>query len=291
MAFPVTLHIYDVTTEGAVKALNKVFRAVGTGAFHAAVEVRGAEWSYGYIDEGSGVFDCEPKSCEMHHYRESLPMGETTLSAADIAALIERMSREWPGDQYDLLRKNCCNFSNAFCQELGVGPIPTWVTNLAAAGATLRIDGVGGAAAAVGVAALVAGPAVAVPAAAIIAAAKAGELDEKYRLGSVSAKAKDLLARGGVAEKASALAGGATTLAADVDSKLNISGKAATASTAASAAAKAAAARAADADAKFDISGKAASASVAAGAAAGAAAAQAGGMLGRIMSSGSPKAT
>merc|ERR1712224_476437 len=124
-------------------------RAVGTGAFHAAVEVQGSEWSYGYVDEGTGVFDCEPKQCDMHQYRESLPMGETPRSAKEISDLLDRMASEWPGVEYDLLRKNCCSFSDAFCQELGVGPIPSWVTNLAGAGATLRVDkaaGAGGAA-------------------------------------------------------------------------------------------------------------------------------------------------
>ena len=38
----------------------EVLRVAGTGAFHAAVEVYRAEWSYGFTDEGTGVFCCEP---------------------------------------------------------------------------------------------------------------------------------------------------------------------------------------------------------------------------------------
>merc|ERR1712060_603032 len=48
------------------------------------------------------------------------------------------MGRDWPGSDYDLLRHNCCHFSDALCQALGVGPIPGWVTSLAGVGAMLR---------------------------------------------------------------------------------------------------------------------------------------------------------
>ena len=34
-------------------------------------------------------------------------------------------------------RRNCCHFAEVFAQNLGVGPLPHWVLNLAAAGATL----------------------------------------------------------------------------------------------------------------------------------------------------------
>merc|ERR1719282_274777 len=48
------------------------------------------------------------------------------------------MSKKWLGEDYDLLRKNCCHFSNEFAKRLGVGPIPNWVLNLAGAGATCQ---------------------------------------------------------------------------------------------------------------------------------------------------------
>ena len=52
-------------------------------------------------------------------------------------AIITRFMEEWPGTGYDLLRRNCCSFSDALCVALGVGPIPTWVHRLADAGAAL----------------------------------------------------------------------------------------------------------------------------------------------------------
>ncbi|CAE7323226.1 unnamed protein product [Symbiodinium natans] len=135
---PVTVHIYDVTGNGAVQQLNQVFRAVGTGAFHAGVEVYGREYSFGYSDDGgSGIFDCEPKECSSHTYREAVDVGSTRLSADEVAAVLDCMASDWPGCGYDLLRRNCCSFCDALCIELGVGPMPTWVSNLAAAGASL----------------------------------------------------------------------------------------------------------------------------------------------------------
>lgn len=169
----VTLHIYDLAKSSKIVRANRALKMLGTGAFHGAVEVYGPEWSYGGCDEGTGVFSCPPKSHEGHNYRESIPMGETTLRPEQVEVLIDRMSEEWAGQDYDLLRHNCCNFSDDLCQELGVGPIPRWVVNLAGAGATLA-DGTHKVESTAGWAA---GKA---KYAAIIAAAKAGRIHGKY---------------------------------------------------------------------------------------------------------------
>merc|ERR1712224_741344 len=100
------------------------------------------------------------------------------MSLEDVKLLLEQLGSEWPGASYDLLRRNCCHFCDDFCQKLGVGPIPQWVTNLAGAGATVD-DGINFATSKA-------------KAAAIIAAAKAGEVDEKYQ---IKAKAQDLLVK------------------------------------------------------------------------------------------------
>jgi hypothetical protein len=193
MPTPVTLHIYDVGDQQAVSQVNKFLKPVGTGAFHGAVEVYGKEWSYGFTDEGTGVFDCPPKGCLAHTYRESVPMGQTQLSAEEVEALLDELAVKWPGSEYDLLRRNCCTFSDELCSQLGVGNIPRWVTNLAGAGATLQ-DGFH----------TVHSTA---QSAAIIAAAKANEIDSKYQIRSTTeAKVKDI-----------------AKLSADLDAKYGIS--------------------------------------------------------------------
>lgn len=184
MSTPVTLHIYDVSTDSRVGSINEYLEALGTGAFHAGLEVNGLEWSYGYSPDNTGVFSCPPKGCKAHKYRDSLSMGETAKSAAEIKEIIETLKEDWLGLDYDLLRKNCCLFSKELVQKLEVGPVPSWVTNLAAAGATLH-DG------------LLKGKEYA-DKAAIMAKAKAGEFDEKYNIsGTAKAAAKEVLEAAG----------------------------------------------------------------------------------------------
>lgn len=136
---PVVLHIYDLGKQFA--GVNMVCKAIGTGAFHAGVEVYQTEWSYGGScngPTGTGIFCCPPKGCEAHSYREAIEMGNTSMSKQDVNKLINKLKLEWKGQQYDLLRHNCCHFADALCLSLGVGPVPGWVTSLAGVGAMLR---------------------------------------------------------------------------------------------------------------------------------------------------------
>jgi len=137
---PVTLHIYDVPSNPTALKLNGLLRALGTGAFHAGVEVFGVEWSFGANHEGdggTGVFTAPPKGCEGHTYRESLFMGHTALTEDEARAMIGRLSKVWLAKDYDILRKNCCHFSDILCQKLQVGSIPSWVRNLSGAARAL----------------------------------------------------------------------------------------------------------------------------------------------------------
>mmetsp|Transcript_17209 Transcript_17209/g.37030 ORF Transcript_17209/g.37030 Transcript_17209/m.37030 type:complete len:278 (-) Transcript_17209:785-1618(-) len=187
----VTLHIYDVGGHRLVKGANKVFRTIGTGAFHAGVEINGQEWSFGFCELGSGVFSCQPSQCPGHTYRECLPMGATKLSSHDVAEVIVKLTQQWQGPDYDLLVHNCCHFSAALCQALQVKRVPAWVTNLAGAGATLN-KGLKFAAAA---------PGAVIDRAAnfrIIQAAKRGEVHQQYTsAGGMRARAKDMFVKAG----------------------------------------------------------------------------------------------
>jgi len=177
---PVTLHIYDVSTNPTVGKINEALSAVGTGAFHGAVEVYGSEYSYGFIQEGTGVFTNAPKGCQMHHYRESLEMGTTAKTKEEVMKIIEELNLAWPGKDYDLLRRNCVLFSQDLVDKLGAGPMPPWVTNLAGAGATVQ-DGLMQAA-------------TQAQALAILAKAKAGEMDKQYNVkGTAKAKMSELV--------------------------------------------------------------------------------------------------
>jgi len=134
---PVVLHVYNL--HGVSSTVNKLMRhTVGGQVLHAGVEVYGQEWSYGETEEGSGVTRCKPKSEQAgHHFCESVYMGETRLSKQAVKELLREFAREWRGQDYNLIRHNCCHFSDSFCQRLGVGPIPKYVNCLADKAATI----------------------------------------------------------------------------------------------------------------------------------------------------------
>ncbi|KAK1415233.1 hypothetical protein QVD17_31007 [Tagetes erecta] len=139
----VILHIYDVTnsdsekTNNTIVQINKFFKdGIGLGGiFHSAVQVYGEdEWSFGFCEEGSGVFSCPYGRNPMYTYRESIILGETDLNKSKVNQLLRELSIEWPGDCYDLLSKNCNHFCDEFCERLGVPKLPGWVNRFANAG-------------------------------------------------------------------------------------------------------------------------------------------------------------
>jgi len=154
-------------------------KPVGTGAFHAGVEVFSKEWSYGYAIQGSqGVYHCKPRSNDRHRYRESVAMGGTCMTEVEVISLIQDMRSVWVGTDYEILTRNCCHFADAFCRRLGVGPAPRWLMHLAGAGVSL-VNGVEKAV-------------MHTHSAVTLAAEKAGELDDRYRL---SDRAGEFLSR------------------------------------------------------------------------------------------------
>lgn len=126
---PVFLHVYDILPEG----LNKTqYVMTGKGVFHAAVEVYGREFCYG---AGCGIDCIEPGSADTYcHHREPIALGRTILSEEGVAELIDRMSDDWRGEDYNLLNKNCCTFARVLLEELGANPMPGWVDRAARRG-------------------------------------------------------------------------------------------------------------------------------------------------------------
>ncbi|OMO68388.1 hypothetical protein CCACVL1_19981 [Corchorus capsularis] len=143
MMTDVILHIYDVTNSGSDKTnstilqINKIFKdGIGLGGiFHSAVQVYGDdEWSFGFCEQGSGVFSCPSGKNPMYTYRESIILGKTNFSKSKVNQILRELSREWPGTSYDLLSKNCNHFCDEFCERLGVPKLPGWVNRFANAG-------------------------------------------------------------------------------------------------------------------------------------------------------------
>lgn len=147
----VMLHIYDVTnsdsekTNNTIVQINKIFKdGIGLGGiFHSAVQIYGEdEWSFGFCEQGSGVFSCPSGKNPMYTYRECIILGKTELTISKVNQILRELSREWPGDCYDLLSRNCNHFCDEFCERLGVAKLPGWVNRFANAGdAAVEIAG------------------------------------------------------------------------------------------------------------------------------------------------------
>lgn len=60
----------------------------------------------------------------MYTYRESIVLGNTNCSTSKVNQILRELCREWPGNSYDLLSKNCNHFCDELCERLGVQKLP-----------------------------------------------------------------------------------------------------------------------------------------------------------------------
>ncbi|KAL0688434.1 hypothetical protein Bca4012_088111 [Brassica carinata] len=129
----VVVHIYDVTNTGSDKTnntilqINRIFKdGIGLGGiFHSAIQVYGNdEWSYGYCEQGTGVFRCPSSKNPMYTYREKIVLGRTDCTIFMVNQIFRELTREWPGHTYDLLSRNCNHFCDVLCDRLGVPKLP-----------------------------------------------------------------------------------------------------------------------------------------------------------------------
>jgi hypothetical protein len=135
----VTLNVYDITntksdlTNATIQHLNTLTKDTfnAGGIFHGGIEVHGYEYSYGYCEEGTGVYPCQPKMNSAYVFRESIPLGVTSADATKVRAIVAVMKASWPGNEYELFSKNCNTFCEAFTKALGAPPPPDWLNRFA----------------------------------------------------------------------------------------------------------------------------------------------------------------
>mmetsp|Transcript_47503 Transcript_47503/g.134100 ORF Transcript_47503/g.134100 Transcript_47503/m.134100 type:complete len:235 (+) Transcript_47503:79-783(+) len=134
---PVMLHIYDL---GPLSkwTLNGNAQNTGIGIFHCGVEVLGVEFSFQAIfnvekhSEMTGIVCHTPRCHPRHVYRESIPLGTSSLCLAEIESLMAQLKRAWPAHSYHFLNRNCIDFAEHFAVGLGVPePFPRWAHGLA----------------------------------------------------------------------------------------------------------------------------------------------------------------
>ncbi|MBA0598684.1 deSI-like protein At4g17486 [Gossypium raimondii] len=126
---PVYLNVYDLT------AINGYAYWFGLGIYHSGVQVHGVEYGFGAHEHSTtGIFEVEPKQCPGFTFRKSILIGRTDLGPKDVRAFMEKLAKEYSGNSYHLITKNCNHFCNDVCIQLVGKPIPRWVNRLARLG-------------------------------------------------------------------------------------------------------------------------------------------------------------
>jgi len=132
-AVPVYLNVYDLLPS------NRYIYYFGLGAFHSGLEVYGTEYSFGgHPLPMSGIFEVSPRQAAAFRFRQTLLLGYTTKSVLDIQLVINEMHRDWHGNKYDTLYRNCNHFSNDLCRRILETGIPGWINRLAYCGTLVQ---------------------------------------------------------------------------------------------------------------------------------------------------------
>ena len=115
----------------------------GFGVYHSGVEVFGTEYVFAGTDTASsGVYTQRCKwqpASSPWRFKESIDLGSTSLTRAQVQANVNEMKRDWPGNSYHLTARNCNHYSEAMCKMLGLhDKFPAWVNRAAKVGDSLR---------------------------------------------------------------------------------------------------------------------------------------------------------
>ncbi|XP_015926765.1 deubiquitinase DESI2 isoform X2 [Parasteatoda tepidariorum] len=127
---PVILNVYDMYWT------NDYTAPLGIGVFHSGVEVHDIEFAYGgHPFNFSGIFEIVPRDAgdlgDHFKFREAILIGYTEFTEREVRRVIEELGKEFKGDGYHLMNKNCNNFCGRLTTILCGQDIPSWVNRVA----------------------------------------------------------------------------------------------------------------------------------------------------------------